>query len=150
MNLPARQATHLEEQPVEAAMSPDDRRAKALAKREEGNVAFRASDFLQAAVIFTEAIEICDDVHELWANRAQCFLKTGQPERALQDATRCTELAPQYAKGWFRKGMALHATRKYAAAIQALCDAEKIDPSNAQIVEAIKMAQLMARKHGPG
>lgn len=125
----------------------DDCRTKALAKREDGNDAFRASDFLQAAVIFTEAIEMCDDIHQIWANRAQCFLKTGQPDKALVDAIRCTELAPHYAKGWFRKGMALHAMQQYAEAIAALCEAEKSDPRNPQISEAIKMAQLMARRN---
>jgi len=135
---------------AEKPPTSEERRAQAEVKRAEGNEAFRASDFLQAAVYYTEAIGYCEDLHLAWANRAQCFLKTGQPEKALEDATRCTELAPDYAKGWFRKGMALHALERYGKAIPAFCEAEKLDPKNPQIPDAIKMAQLKCRTKGPG
>lgn len=135
---------------AEKPTTSEEMRLEAEAKREEGNQAFRASDFLQAAVFYTEAINRCEDLHLAWANRAQCFLKTGQPEKGLQDATKCTELAPDYAKGWFRKGMALHAMERFGAAIPAFCEAEKLDPKNPQIPDAIKMAQMMARTKGPG
>jgi hypothetical protein len=135
---------------AEKPPTSEERRLHAEAKRAEGNEAFRASDFLQAAVYYTEAINQCDDLHLAWANRAQCFLKTGQPVKALEDATRCTELAPDYAKGWFRKGMSLHALEQYGKAIPAFVEAEKLDPRNPQIPEAIKMAQLMCRQKGPG
>jgi hypothetical protein len=135
---------------VEASPPDEQQRSMAEAKREEGNSAFKASDFLQAAVFYTEAIELCPSLHLAWANRAQCMLQTGQPEKALGDAVRCTELAPDYAKGWFRKGMALHALKRFGEAIPALVKAEEADPNNSQIPEAIKMAQLMCRRHGPG
>jgi len=125
-------------------------RLQAEERRLLGNSAFKANDFLQAAVHFTEAIELCEDLHIVWANRAQCWLKTGQPEKALTDASRCTELAPKYAKGWFRKGMALHALQLYSEAIPAFCEAEKLDPKNPQIPEAIKMAQLKCRQQASG
>jgi hypothetical protein len=131
-------------------MEAEESRKKAEAKRLEGNDAFRANDFLQAAAFYTQAVSLCPDLHLAYANRAQCFLCAGQPEKALEDATRCTELAPDYPKGWFRKGMALHAMKRYGQAIPALLEAEKLDPKNTQIPEAIKMAQLMCRQHGPG
>lgn len=134
---------------AEALTVSEEMRQKAEKKRLEGNEAFRANDFLQAAAHYTESLGMCPDLHLACANRAQCFLHTGQPEKALEDAARCTELAPDYAKGWFRKGMALHALRKYGTAIPALTKAEDLDPKNTQIPEAIKMAQLMCRKHGP-
>lgn len=136
----------------DAEVPPTDEtsRLEAEAKREEGNQAFRSSDFLQAAVHYTEAIKLCETLHLAWANRAQCFLRTGDLDRALKDATRCTELAPDYAKGWFRKGMAYHAQERHAMAIKDLLVAEKLDPKSPQIQEAIKMAQMMARKNGPG
>lgn len=142
--------SNLSEPEAERGPVSEENRAKAEVKRVEGNEAFKASDYLQAAVYYTEATQICPDLHLAWANRAQCFLKTGQAEKALEDSVKCTELAPDYAKGWFRKGMALHAMERFAAAIPALCEAEKLDPKNPQIPEAIKMAQMMCRKKGPG
>jgi len=148
----ARRGGLQQQQEPESEQQPADerRREEAEAQRLEGNSAFKASDFLQAAVYYTKAIDLCGDMHVVWANRAQCWLKTGQPEKALDDAVRCTELAPDFAKGWFRKGMALHALQRYGQAIPALVEAERLDPKNQQIPEAIKMAQMMCRKHGPG
>lgn len=134
----------------EPLLASEEDRLKAEAKREEGNSAFRANDFVQAAVYYSEAIALCGDLHLAYANRAQCWLKTGNLEKALDDAVKCTELAPDYAKGWFRKGMALHAMERFAQALPALVKAESLDPKNTQIPHAIKMAQQMARMKGPG
>lgn len=149
LNLTDPKAGSASEPDAEASPASEASRAQAEAKRQEGNAAFKANDFLQAALYYTEAIELCPDLHLAWANRAQCFLHTGQPEKALTDATRCTELAPDYAKGWFRMGIALHALRRFGEAIGPLTEAEKLDPKNSQIPEAIKMAQLMCQRHGP-
>lgn len=127
----------------------EEQRKKAEVKRLEGNEAFRANDFLQAAAFYTEALGLCPELHLAYANRAQCFLCTGQPDKALEDAAHCTELAPDYPKGWFRLGMALHAMRQYGQAIPAMSKAEALDPKNTQIPAAIRMAQLMCRTHGP-
>merc|ERR1712039_59593 len=145
---PAKLATQGESEKVNS--SDEQQRARAEAKRADGNNAFKANDFLQAAVYYTEATGLCPDLHLAWANRALCMLQTGQLERALDDATKCTELAPDYAKGWFRKGVALHGLKRYGEAIPALVKAEAVDPKNSQIPEAIKMAQLMCRKHELG
>jgi len=73
-------------------------------------------------------------------------LKLGDHEKALADAKKTTEVDPSNAKGWFRQGMALHAMKRYPEAIPVLLEGEKLDPTNKQIQDAIKMAQLMARK----
>merc|ERR1712046_495319 len=102
---------------------------------------------MQAAMQYTEALGFDETMSTVWANRAQCWLKLGNHEKALADATHCTEICPDYAKGWFRKGISLHAIGRYTQAIPALLEAEKLDPSNKQILDAVKMAQLMARKY---
>lgn len=116
--------------------------------KEKGNSAFRASDFMQAAAYYSQALDLDSCAHTVWANRAQCWLKLGNHEKALADAIRCTEICPEYAKGWFRKGISLHAIGRYAQAIPALLEAEKLDPKNKQVADAVRMAQLMARKLG--
>jgi len=131
---------------AEAAPESDERKRKAEEKRLAGNDMFRANDFMQAALQYTEALGQIPDDCKILANRAQCWLKVGDHEKALEDACRCTEVDPTYPKGWFRKGMSLHAMKRYPEAIPALLEAEKLEPSNKQIPEAIKMAQLMARK----
>lgn len=135
------------EQPEpEAAPKTEEEKLQAEEKRLKGNEMFRANDFMQAAMEYTEAVRLNPMMSAAWANRSQCWLKLGDHEKALEDAIKCTEVDPTNAKGWFRKGMSLHAMQKYPEAIPALLEAEKLEPNNKQIPEAIKMAQMMARR----
>lgn len=122
-----------------------ERRLEAEKKRLAGNDMFRASDFAQAAALYTLCLELDPQQSTVWSNRAQCWLKLGDHDKALSDATKCTEVDPSNPKGWFRKGISLHAMKRYPEAIPALLEAEKLEPTNKQIIDAIKMAQLMAR-----
>ena len=101
---------------------------------------FRASDFAQAAALYSLALELCPELASAWANRSQCFLKLGDHEKALADARRCSEVEPENCKGWFRQGVALHALGRYREAIEPLLEAEKLEPSNKQVQDAIRMA----------
>lgn len=123
----------------------EERCLEAEKKRLAGNDMFRASDFAQAAALYTLCLELDPQQSAVWSNRAQCWLKLGDHEKALADATKCTEVDASNPKGWFRKGMSLHAMKRFPEAIPALLEAEKLEPTNKQILDAIKMAQLMAR-----
>merc|ERR1712187_428118 len=126
------------------------RKHKAEEKRLAGNDMFRANDFMQAALQYTEALGMDPEISTVWANRAQCWLRLGDPEKALADAIKCTDIDSQNSKGWFRKGMSLHAMKRFPEAIPAFVEAEKLEPNNKQIPEAIQMSQLMARKQAAG
>mmetsp|Transcript_39211 Transcript_39211/g.79187 ORF Transcript_39211/g.79187 Transcript_39211/m.79187 type:complete len:380 (+) Transcript_39211:90-1229(+) len=139
------------EQPEpEAAPSVEERRQRAEQQRQAGNDMFRANDFMQAAVHYTESLQLDPSIGAVWANRAQCWLKLGDHEKSLADAVRCTEVEPANPKGWFRKGLSLHAMKRFPEAIPALLEAEKLGPQNKQVVDAIKMAQMMAWKSAAG
>jgi hypothetical protein len=150
LNLPSaggdRSGTQVNESDADPGLADEDRRRRADEKRAAGNEMFRASDFMQAALQYTESLQLLPESYPVLANRAQCWLKLGNHEKALEDATQCTVVDPSNPKGWFRKGMSLHALKRFAEAIPALLEAEKLEPNNKQIPEAIKMAQLMARK----
>mmetsp|Transcript_57496 Transcript_57496/g.136771 ORF Transcript_57496/g.136771 Transcript_57496/m.136771 type:complete len:398 (+) Transcript_57496:117-1310(+) len=142
----ARKADPAAQPEPEEAPLPEQRQQMAQQKRQEGNEMFRANDFMQAAMSYTEALELDPTLAAVWSNRAQCWLKLGEHSKAYSDAVKCTELDAGNAKGWFRKGMSLHAQKQYREALPALLEAEKLDPKNKQITEAIRFAQLMARK----
>lgn len=129
----------------EALPAAEERQKEAERQRLAGNEMFRASDFAQAAALYSLALEKAPEMASVWANRAQCWLKLGDHEKALADAKKCTEVEPTNPKGWFRQGMSLHAMKRYAEAIPLLLEAEKLEPSNKQIQDAIKMAQMKAR-----
>jgi hypothetical protein len=130
----------------ETAPAAEERRRKAELRRNQGNDMFRANDFYQAAMEYTQALELDSSISALWANRSQCWLKLGDHEKALEDAKKCSEVDPTNPKGWFRQGMSLQAMKKYSEAIPCYLEAEKLEPQNTQTQEAIKLAQLMARR----
>ncbi len=101
---------------------------------------------MKAAVHYTQCLELKPRHHVALANRAACFLKMGEHAKALVDASSCASIAPDYVKGHFRKGLALHAMGAHGEAVVVLTHAEKLDPKNAQVVGALRMAAFKARQ----
>lgn len=123
---------------------------QAKEKRTAGNEAFANGEYMQSGVFYTQAMGLVPGDQELLSiclsNRAACNLKLGRLEEALEDATACTVMRPEYTKGWFRRGIALHALKQYGPAIESLAKADQMDPKNKQIKEALGFAQVMLRK----
>ena len=59
---------------------------------------------------FSQAIELEPDNHVLYSNRSGAWASKRDFDKALEDANKTTELKPDWAKGWGRKGAALHGT----------------------------------------
>ena len=53
---------------------------------------------------------------------------------------------PTFTKGKLRLGLVLHALARFPEAAQVLAEAEALDPKNAQIKDALKMASFKARQ----
>ena len=52
----------------------------------QGNEAFKANEYQQAAVFYTEALTLDGSQHTIYSNRAACFLKLGRSARAHENA----------------------------------------------------------------
>jgi len=64
-------------------------------------------------------------------------------DKALEDANKTTEIKPDWAKGWGRKGSALHGVGNLVDSIDAFEEALKLDPANTQAksgLDAVKRA----------
>lgn len=59
---------------------------------------------------FSQAIEVEPVNHVLYSNRSGAYASLKNFDKALEDADKTTELKPDWAKGWGRKGAALHGT----------------------------------------
>lgn len=68
----------------------------------------------------------------LYSNRSGAYASLKDWEAALEDANKTTEIKPDWAKGWGRKGTALHGTGDLIGAKDAFDEALKLDPANAQ------------------
>lgn len=86
---------------------------------------------------FTQAIALTPENHILYSNRSAAYASKKDYENALQDATKTTELKPDWPKGWSRKGAALHGQRDLAGALDAYKKASELDPSNAAVKKDI-------------
>ena len=116
----------------EAQIRADEHKAK-------GNVLFGQERFSEAAEEYSAAIALTPENHVLFANRAACYVSKplDRGEEALVDATRCVELAPWWAKGYYRKAQAQCLLKRYADA-EATCRAgmaqESVDDKSAAML----------------
>ncbi|KAL7421555.1 Hsp90 cochaperone [Cryptotrichosporon argae] len=99
----------------------------AEALKAQANKAFAAKDYVEACKLYSDAIAIDPTNHVLWSNRSAS--KAGQRDwaGALEDAEKCVEIAPTFAKGFARKGAALHGLRRYPEAVSAYESGLQVD-----------------------
>lgn len=104
--------------------------------KQEGNAAFQNGEYRKAIRCYSKAIE-CDSTNAaLYSNRSAAYLagaaQTGMDTRslALRDATRATEIRPDWAKGYARQGEALMELERYHEAREAYEKAMEFDAAN--------------------
>ncbi|XP_075904971.1 uncharacterized protein LOC142903302 [Nelusetta ayraudi] len=102
------------------------RRGEALTAK--GIQLFGKSRYSHALAIFTEAIHCDPKDYRFYGNRSFCYLCLEKHQPALADALRSIQLAPDWPKGYFRKGCALMALKRYPEAEQALEQVLELDP----------------------
>jgi stress-induced-phosphoprotein 1 len=81
---------------------------------------------------FSQAIELDPSNHVLYSNRSGSYASLKQFDKALEDASKTTEIKPDWPKGWTRKAAALHGQGDLVGANDAYEEALKLDPNNAQ------------------
>ncbi|KAG5368839.1 Hsp70-Hsp90 organizing protein 1 [Yarrowia sp. C11] len=119
----------------------------------QGNAAFAAKDFPTAIDHFSKAIEASPTPnHVLYSNRSACHSSLKNFDDALKDAQSCIDINPQWAKGYGRKGAALHGKGDLIGAKDAYEEGLKLDPANAQNKSGLESVEraIMAEAQGDG
>ena len=124
--------------------------ARVQHKRAAGNEAFKAGEFQQAAVAYTQALALEPTDPELLAalrcNRSAAFLKIGRYDQALLDCDLCIELNPSYAKAHFRRALALQAGERFGEACSAFNKCLALEPTNKDAKAGLRMAEVQAER----
>ncbi|XP_076584859.1 uncharacterized protein LOC143319633 isoform X1 [Chaetodon auriga] len=93
----------------------------------QGIQMFSQGQYSQAVDMFTEAINCDPKDHRFYGNRSYCYWCLEQYYSALTDAQRSIQLAPDWPKGYFRKGCALMGLKRYSEAEEAMEQVLKLD-----------------------
>lgn len=84
--------------------------------KQKGNECIRQKQYDEAAEYYTLALESNPASHTVYSNRSLAFTKLGRFDAALNDANKCVELSPNFARGYLRKCVALIGLGSYEEA----------------------------------
>ena len=115
---------------------------KSAAEKELGNTAFKQQKYPEAVAHYTEALKrgppkVNSEAHKLFSNRAACYTKLGAWNEGLKDAEECIRLAPDFTKGYSRKGHLQFFMKEFDKAIATYETGLKYDPENAELKEGL-------------
>ena len=105
---------------------------------------FKEGKYTMACKMYTDAIRLSPSSHTLYSNRSAVYTAAREYIRAFEDACKCIDLAPAWAKGYARKGAALHGMDRWGEAIAAYQKGLDIEPGNAPLLQGIDDAK---RRH---
>lgn len=113
-----------------------------------GNTAFANKEFKKAAKIYRDAIKLDPTNPVLYSNRAICFIKLQDWERALRDCSHGLTLEPELktkVKLLFRKGLVLKSTSQMSQAKRCFEQVLELDAKNESALNELK--SMNTKKH---
>jgi tetratricopeptide (TPR) repeat protein len=131
-------------------MPEDVKELSAAAAKEKGVEAFKQEsdkslepdqkrELLATALeCFSQCVALEPEDHIHWSNRAAVHTKLLNFKDALVDAKKCTDLKPDFAKGWARIGVANVSLSKLEDAEKAFQHGLKLEPGNVGCLNGIK------------
>ena len=121
----------------------DEGKARLLEElKNRGRSAVQAGQWPDAQLLYKKALECCSPTVSftaseqnktaaiLHANLALVQGKMNHWKESEEHGTQATALDPSYTKGWWRLGQAQSALKKYSKAVEALKQAQKLEPNN--------------------
>mmetsp|Transcript_83047 Transcript_83047/g.164721 ORF Transcript_83047/g.164721 Transcript_83047/m.164721 type:complete len:504 (-) Transcript_83047:4-1515(-) len=120
-------AIKIEGSPETGASSMKDMVQELKSRADES---FRARDWEAATDFYTQALSHAPTDARILSNRSATRIEMAHYQDALDDALQAAEVAPEWAKPFFRQGVALRALRRYDMALSAFAEGQAREPSN--------------------
>ncbi|KAJ3354232.1 Hsp90 cochaperone [Entophlyctis luteolus] len=108
-----------------------------------GNKAFSANNHEVAIKYFSDAIAKDSKNHVLFSNRSASYTSIKSYSKALSDAEEAIKISPSWAKGYSRKGAALHGLGNYKGAVEAYKKGLELEPTNAAMKKSLQEAESL-------
>ncbi|XP_066535440.1 stress-induced-phosphoprotein 1 [Hoplias malabaricus] len=125
---------------------PDSFTKRSASLTEKGIRLVQEGQYAQAVSMFTEAIKYDPKDYRFFGNRSYCYYCLEQYTLALADAEISIQMAPEWPKGYYRKGSALMGLKRYSEAEKAMEQVLKLDKDCEEAVNDLfycKVLQLM-------
>lgn len=113
---------------------------------EKGIRLVQEGQYAQAVSLFTEAIKCDPKDYRFFGNRSYCYCCLEQYPLALADAEKSIQMAPDWPKGYYRRGSALMGLKRYSEAEKAMEQVLKLDAECEEAVNDLlycKVQQLV-------
>ncbi|XP_039156225.1 inactive TPR repeat-containing thioredoxin TTL3 [Eucalyptus grandis] len=136
----AQRAARLDSNNKEANMVMMRARAVAAA-RSRGNELFRASRFTEACSAYAGGLEHDRFNSVLLCNRAACWSKLGELEKAIEDCTAALSVRPSYSKARLRRADCHAKLRSWEASVRDYEVLNKETPDDEEVSRALSEAQ---------
>lgn len=107
-----------------------------------GNKAVGEKDYKAAIRHYTMAVNMVPEDGVYYSNRSAAYCGVGQYKDALKDAQKCTELKPEWPKGYARKGFAYKGLRCFNLAQEAYEQARPLEDEAQQAKTDAILAEL--------
>ncbi|KAG9303391.1 hypothetical protein G9A89_013717 [Geosiphon pyriformis] len=136
--VPVSAKTEPEKKPNELT---EEEKKKSEDLKAAGNRKVAERDYAEAVKLYGEAIVINPNNAVYYANRAAAYSQMGQHEKAIDDATKSTQIDPSYSKAYSRLGHAYYSINKYQEAVEAYEKGLSLDPNNTILKNALAAAE---------
>ena len=114
--------------------------------KERGNQALKEKNYDEAIAAYTDAIRLDGNNHVYYSNRSAAHASKKAFTEALNDAEKCVQMEPSFARGFGRKGAALYGLGRYADAIVAYKRGLKEDGGNAALKAGLEQAEAAKQR----
>jgi len=127
------------------------RRAKSLKqKKEEGNIAFKSSNWNKAHELYSQALQIdtCNKATnaKLYFNRATVAAKQKKFDESVADCDQAIKLDDKYLKAFLRRGRSYMELEKYEDAVRDFEQINKMERGNQEYRQLLSNAKLELKK----
>ncbi|KAI4715524.1 TPR-like protein [Aureobasidium sp. EXF-10727] len=118
--------------------------------KEEGNGYFKTGKYQQAVDTYTSALEIDPQNRgtnsKILQNRALCYTKLKEWQKAIEDCERALKLEPSYTKARKTKAKALGESGNWEEAVKELKAIAESNPEEPGIAKEVRNAELELKK----